>query len=66
MLIVGLGATATDMARGLAGIAKDIFISHRNGCVVVNTLLFSPIIRSLTICVAAIQQRKRSLFSISS
>ncbi|KAL7965568.1 flavin monooxygenase-like protein [Trichoderma sp. SZMC 28014] len=34
VLIVGLGATATDMAKGLAGIAKEIFISHRNGCVV--------------------------------
>ncbi|KAL7921228.1 flavin monooxygenase-like protein [Trichoderma austrokoningii] len=34
VLIVGLGSTATDMARGLAGIAKEIYVSHRNGCVV--------------------------------
>jgi dimethylaniline monooxygenase (N-oxide forming) len=35
VLIVGLGATATDIARGLVGIAKSIFISHRNGCLMV-------------------------------
>ncbi|PTB35562.1 hypothetical protein M441DRAFT_84461 [Trichoderma asperellum CBS 433.97] len=34
VLIVGLGATATDIARGLVGIAKEIYISHRHGCLV--------------------------------
>ncbi|KAL7907601.1 flavin monooxygenase-like protein [Trichoderma velutinum] len=33
VLIVGLGATATDIARGLAGKANQIFISHRTGCI---------------------------------
>ncbi|KAH8120777.1 dimethylaniline monooxygenase (N-oxide forming) [Trichoderma asperellum] len=34
VLIVGLGATATDIARSLVGIAKEIYISHRHGCLV--------------------------------
>ncbi|PTB63267.1 FAD/NAD(P)-binding domain-containing protein [Trichoderma citrinoviride] len=48
VLIVGLGATATDIARGLVGIAKSISISHRNGCLMLpfgkaNDFCFPPL-----------------------
>ncbi|KAL6856409.1 flavin monooxygenase-like protein [Trichoderma novae-zelandiae] len=48
VLIVGLGATATDIARGLVGIAKSILISHRHGCLMLpfgkaNDICFPPL-----------------------
>ncbi|KAL7805761.1 flavin monooxygenase-like protein [Trichoderma gracile] len=55
VLIVGLGATATDIARGLVGIAKSISISHRNGC------LMLPFAKANDFCFPPLRMQKESM-----
>ncbi|EGR44135.1 uncharacterized protein TRIREDRAFT_70988, partial [Trichoderma reesei QM6a] len=57
VLIVGLGATATDIARGLVGIAKSIFISHRNGCLMVRL----PFGKANDFCFPPLRMQKESI-----
>ncbi|UKZ58343.1 hypothetical protein TrVGV298_012211 [Trichoderma virens] len=54
VLIVGLGATATDIARGLVGRANHVFISHRNGC------LMLPYGKANDICFPSLRKQREN------
>ncbi|KAL7941259.1 flavin monooxygenase-like protein [Trichoderma barbatum] len=54
VLIVGLGATATDIARGLVGIASQVSISHRNGCLVL------PYGKANDVCFPSLRKQRES------
>ncbi|KAL6788815.1 flavin monooxygenase-like protein [Trichoderma sp. SZMC 28012] len=55
VLVVGLGSTATDIARGLAGRASQVFISHRNGC------LMLPYGKANDICFPPLREQRKAM-----
>jgi dimethylaniline monooxygenase (N-oxide forming) len=42
VLLVGLQATASDVAMALSGHAKKVYVSHRNGVILVSRSVFDP------------------------